>query len=146
MSPTLARAPNGLYTSFNGSGGNTLNINGNLTNSGRFGLESTADTATIGKNVTNSGTFALTGGSMATIDGNLTSNTGTVDLENASTLLIKGNADNAGTLSTSGFGGTGNNTLTINGTLTNEATGIFEVLRSQRYGDHRQRHGYFSNQ
>jgi hypothetical protein len=114
---------NGIYTSFNGTGHNTLNINGNLTNSGMVGIESTGDTATIGGNVSNSGSFQVTGGSMATIKGNLTTNTGTVDLENASTLQINGNADNSGTLSTSANGGTGSNTVTVDGSLTNEAGG-----------------------
>jgi hypothetical protein len=105
--------------------GTTLMINGAVGNSGflstgRYGG---------GGNVTNSGLFALTGGSMATIDGNLinTMGTATVDLENAGMLLIKGDADNFGTLSTGGFGGTGSNTLAIDGTLTNEAGGTFAL-------------------
>ena len=108
-----------IYTSFHGSGGNTFNVTGTLTNTNFIGLEST-DTATIGGNVNNSGSFQMTGGSNATFTSALM-NTGTVDLENASTLRINGTADNFGTLSTSGNGGTGGNTVTVAGLLTNEA-------------------------
>ena len=114
-----------IYTSFNGTGGNIFNITGNLTNTNFIGLEST-DTATIGGTVNNSGSFQLTGGATATFTGTLT-NTGTVDLENASTLKINGTADNFGTLSTSANGGTGGNTMTVSGLLTNEATGQLSV-------------------
>src|SRR5208337_2157614 len=119
-----------MYTSFNGGGGNTLNITGNLTNSGFVGLEST-DTVTISGNVTNNGTgtFDLTGGAKATIGALMnTAATTTVDLENASTLKITGNADNFGTLSTGANSGTGGNTITITGMLTNESGATFELL------------------
>jgi hypothetical protein len=120
-----------MYTSFNGpTGGNTLNITGSLTNSGFVGLENT-DTATISGNLTNNGTgtFDLTGGGKATVGGNLmnTAATTTVDLENASTLKITGTADNFGTLTAGANGGTGGNTITITGALTNEAGGTFEL-------------------
>ena len=42
-------------------------------------------------------------------------------MENASTLKINGTADNFGTLSTSANGGTGGNSMTVGGVLTNEA-------------------------
>jgi fibronectin-binding autotransporter adhesin len=114
-----------IYTSFNGTGGNTFNVTGTLNNTNFFGMEST-DTATIGGAVTNSGSFQLTGGAMATFSSSLM-NSGTVDLENASTLKINGTADNFGTLSTSANGGSGGNTLTVSGLLTNEATGTLSV-------------------
>ncbi len=108
-----------LYTSFNGTGGNIFNVTGTFTNTNFVGLEST-DTATIGGAVNNSGSFQMTGGSNATFTSALT-NTGTLDLENASTLHINGTADNFGTFSTSANGGTGGNTVTVAGLLTNEA-------------------------
>jgi PEP-CTERM motif len=114
-----------IFTSFKGTGGNTFNVTGSLTNTNMIGLEST-DTATIGGAVTNSGSFQLTGGAMATFSSTLM-NTGTVDLENGSTLKINGTADNFGTLSTSANSGTGGNTLTVSGVLTNEATGTLSV-------------------
>ncbi len=117
-----ATGPQGIYTSFNGTGGNTINIGGTLTNNGMFGLESAGDIATVTGAVTNSGSFQITGAAAATFTSTLM-NTGTVDLENASTLKINGTADNFGTLSTSANGGTGGNTLTVNGLLINEAGG-----------------------
>jgi PEP-CTERM motif len=108
-----------IYTSYNGTGGNTFNVTGTFTNTNFVGLEST-DTATIGGAVNNSGSFQMTGGSNATFTSALT-NTGTLDLENASTLHVNGTADNFGTLSTSANGGTGGNTVTVAGLLTNEA-------------------------
>ena len=54
-------------------------------------------------------------------------NTGTLDLENASTLHINGTADNFGTMSTSANGGTGSNTMTVSGLLTNEASGQISI-------------------
>jgi hypothetical protein len=115
-----AGGPQGIYTSFNGTGNNTIAIQGSLTNNGMFGVESAGDKVTIGGAVTNSGSFQVTGGAAATFTSTLL-NTGTVDLENASTLMIKGAADNFGTLSTSANSGTGGNTLTVTGLLTNEA-------------------------
>ncbi len=114
-----------IYTSFNGTGGNTFNVTGTLNNTNFFGMEST-DTATIGGAVTNSGSFQLTGGASATFTSTLM-NTGTVDLENASMLRINGTADNFGTLSAGANGGTGGNTIAVSGLLTNEATGQLSV-------------------
>ena len=110
-----------IYTSFSGPGGNTFNVTGTLNNTNFIGMENT-DHATIGGAVTNSGSFQLTGGAAATFTSTLM-NTGTVDLENASTLKITGTADNFGTLSTSANLGTGGNTVTVSGLLTNEASG-----------------------
>ena len=88
---------NGIYTSFNGTGGNALNIDGSLNNSGMLGLEN-ADTAAIGNGLTNSGT---------------------VDLEHGSTLTITGNSSNSGNFYTDLNGLGGNNTVSITGTLDN---------------------------
>jgi hypothetical protein len=124
-----AAGPQGIYTSFNGTGNNTIDIGGTLTNNGKFGLESTGDQATITGAVTNNSgaLFALTGGSKGTFESGLTNNAGAqVDLENASKLTIDGDVTNGGTLSTSDFGGTGGNTLTITGMLTN--SGTFDLL------------------
>ena len=119
-----AFGPQGIYTGFYGAGNNTIHITGNLTNNGKFGLESAGDIATVGGNVTNNSgaLFAQTAGSSATFTGTLL-NGGTVDLENASSLTVNGATTNNGTLSTSGFGGTGGNTMTFAGLLTNNATG-----------------------
>ena len=120
-----ASGPEGIYTSFNGTGNNTIDIGGTLTNNGMVGVESTGDTLTVAGAVTNNdgGLIALTGGSTGTLESGLTNNAGAqVDLENASTLTIDGAVSNSGTLSTSGFGGTGGNTLTITGMLTNNGT------------------------
>jgi len=123
-----ASGPQGIYTGFNGAGNNTIHITGNLTNNGKFGLESAGDIATVGGNVTNNSgaLFAVTGGAGATFTGTLL-NGGTVDLENASSLNVNGATTNNGTLSTSGFGGTGGNTMTFASLLTNTATGQINV-------------------
>jgi len=120
-----AAGPQGIYTSFNGTGDNTIDIGGTLTNNGKFGLESTGDSATVTGAVTNNngGLIALTGGSTGTFASGLTNNLGAqVDLENGSKLTIDGAVSNNGTLSTSGFGGVGGNTLNITGLLTNSGT------------------------
>ena len=99
-----------LSTDFYGyGGGNTITSNGLLTN------EAT-------------GQFILNGpGDMATIGGNLTNAAGAkVDIEGGSTLHIGGDADNSGTLVT-GTNGSGGNTVTVTGNLTNEAGGIFQL-------------------
>ncbi len=110
-----------IYTSFNGTGGNTFNVTGTLNNTNFIGLEST-DTATIGGAVTNSGSFQLTGGAIGTFTSSLT-NSGTLDLENASTLNINSTVNNSGTFSTSANGGTGSNNVTVAGLFTNQAGG-----------------------
>ena len=88
----------------------------------RFGLESAGDIATVGGIVNNSSgaLFAQTAGSSATFTQTLL-NGGQVDLENGSSLKVDGATTNNGTLSTSGFGGNGGNTMTFAGLLTNEA-------------------------
>ena len=115
-----AGGPQGIYTGFSGTGGNTIHINGNLTNNGMFGVESAGDNVTVSGGVTNNGggLFALTGGSSATFSSTL-NNSGTVDLENGSSLTVNGATTNNGTLSTSGFGGTGGNTMSFTALLTN---------------------------
>ncbi len=123
-----AGGPQGIYTGFSGPGKNTIAITGNLTNNGKFGLESAGDIATVGGNVTNNSgaLFAQTAGSSATFTGTLT-NSGQVDLENGSSLTVNGAATNSGILSTSGFSGTGGNTMTFASLLTNTATGQINV-------------------
>ena len=115
-----AGGPQGIYTSFNGTGGNTISIGGTLTNNGMFGLESTGDKVMVTGGVTNNSgaLFALTGGSSATFSSTL-SNSGQVDLENASSLTVNGATTNNGTLSASAFSGTGGNLMTFTALLTN---------------------------
>jgi fibronectin-binding autotransporter adhesin len=88
-----------------GTGGNALEIGGNLNNSGGVGLFGPGDAALVLGNVTNAA------GAM-------------IDVENGSTLNVGGNVDNSGQFFTDFSGGGGGNTVTIGGTLTNEATGI----------------------
>ena len=90
-------------------GGNTLNVNGKLTNqaSGQFVLNGPGDVATLGS----------------------LNNSGFVDVENGSTLMITGDANNSGSMTADFVAhGNGSNTITINGTLTN--SGLFGL-----YGD-----------
>ncbi len=123
-----AVGPVGIYTSFNGSGGNTISIGGTLTNNGMIGLESTGDKFTVTGGVANNGAalFAVTGGAAATFTSTLLNN-GQVDLENASSLTVNGATTNNGTLSTSGFGGTGGNTMSFTALLTNNSGGQINV-------------------
>jgi len=111
-----------------GLGGNTLIINGNLTNKDLVEILAVGDTASITGAVVNSLSFSVFSGSIATITGNVT-NTGFMDANHGSTLVINGNVDNSNALGTElffgGGGGPGHNTITINGMLTNEATGSF---------------------
>ena len=118
-----------IYTSYNGTGGNTIDITGTLTNGGTIGIESARDTLTVTGEVTNNSgaTIALTGGS-GMFEAGLTNNSGaTVDLENASTLTIDVGVTNRGALTTSGSSGSGGNNLTINGMLTNDVGAVFQV-------------------
>jgi hypothetical protein len=87
-----------------------------------FGVESTGDRLTVTGSVTNGGgaLIALSGGSTATFTGTL-NNSGQVDLENGSSLTVHGATTNSGILSTSGFGGTGGNTMSFTALLTNSA-------------------------
>jgi T5SS/PEP-CTERM-associated repeat protein len=93
-----------LYTShFGGSGGNTLTINGTLSqgHNSTFQMLGPGDTATIGSVVAIGGIF---------------------DLENGSSLTVTGDWNN--TFSPITTGGSGHNTLTIGGTLTNNNGGL----------------------
>jgi hypothetical protein len=85
-------------------GGNTLNIAGTLTNQlgGQFILNGPGDAATLGSITNNFG--------------------GTVDVEGGSTLTVNGNVNNSFDVYT-GANGSGQNMLTVSGTLTNEASG-----------------------
>jgi hypothetical protein len=91
------------------AGGNTITINGMLTNEmgGQFVLN---------------GNGGFSGpGDMATVGS--VSNSGTVDVEGGSTLTVNGAFDNSGTLVTNLNGNGGGNMVTVGGLLTNEATG-----------------------
>ena len=128
---------NGIFTGYKGSGGNTLNIGGMLTNNGDFELLGAGDMASISGNVTNSGNFYISGtGSMASMGG--LNNAGLMLVENGSTLQVNGDATNSWTLYTGYFLG-GGNTLSITGTLTNQAGAQFGIFRPRRYGNDRQR-------
>jgi hypothetical protein len=94
----------GMFTSFYGGGGNTLNIGGALTNNGNFELFGPGDTANIG------------GGVFSSVE---------MNVDGGSRLDIAGNMDNAGLFTTSGFLLGGGNIVNLGGTLTNEATGAF---------------------
>jgi hypothetical protein len=115
-----AGGPQGIYTSFNGTGSNTINIGGTLTNNGMFGVESAGDVVKVTGGVTNNSgaLFALTGGSSVTFSSTLM-NSGTIDAENASKLTVNGATTNNGTLSASAFSGTGGNLMTFTALLTN---------------------------
>src|SRR5208283_2812719 len=101
-----------------------LTISGNVNNSGLMATGANdvgGSTLTITGTLTNNsgGTFELLGaGDMASL-GNGMSNAGLVDVDNSSKLQITGNVNNSGTLETSSYYGTGNNTITITGGLTN---------------------------
>ncbi len=103
----------------------TLNVTGTLTNSGDFELQGgPLAMASIGSLV-NSGTFELVGlADIATV-GNGVTNSGTIDLENSSTLNITGDVTNTGNFYTGNLGGSGGNTVSIAGSLTNQAGGQF---------------------
>jgi len=106
----------GIFTGLNGTGGNTLNIGGTLTNNGLFSLVGAMDQATI-FSVTNYGMFGLVGaGSNATL-GSLT-NHGEFAVANGSMLQVNGDLVNEGELLTGYIGG-GANTVNITGMLLN---------------------------
>ena len=92
----------------------------NRTNTGPLGVQAGGafvlfgpnDTATIG-NVDNSGGAGSGGGG--------------IDLENGSTLTVTGNVKNSGDIYTSRVTGAGGNTVTISGTLTNNAGAHFFI-------------------
>jgi hypothetical protein len=96
----------GIITGFNGTGGNRLDITGAVTNNGNFQLLGSGDSASIGGGLTNAGT---------------------VDVEGGSTLAITGDVTNSGTLETNANSPGGNNTITLNGLLTNTPTGIITL-------------------
>ena len=98
-----------ILTSFiTGSGGNTLEILGNLNNSGGVGLFGPGDTAVVGGNLTNAA------GAM-------------IDVENGSTLVVDGDATNSGTLATNFSGLGGGNSIFVEGMLTNTANGLITL-------------------
>ena len=118
---------NGGYTEVNT--GATLQINGDVNNSGSLLTGDLpfagGNTLTITGTLTNhvEAEFFLIGpGDRATLGG--LTNSGTVYVDSGSTLQINGDAGNSGILGTCHFVGcAGNNTVTVTGLLTNEASG-----------------------
>ncbi len=110
----------GIFTGYNGTGGNTLNIAGALANGGTFELNGPKDVATVGGNVINNGSLQLLGGpgSMLTVSGNL-NNSAFVDLEGGSTLQINGDVNNSSEFFASKYTNVGGNKVIISGMLTN---------------------------
>ena len=90
----------------NSSGGNSLTVNGMLTNQGSLALNA-SDTASLGSLV----------------------NSGMIDLENGSALQVYGDASNSGSITLGAF--YGGNSLTVNGMLTNQGS---LVLNAYSYG------------
>src|SRR5208283_1795221 len=117
----LGGASGGGFTSELTDGGTkqTLNIT-NALNIGQTGTLSFTGGSTVNAgSVSNQGIIQLSNASMLATTGGL-NNSGTTDLENASVLTVTGNVTNSGTLGASlNGGGTGGNTITIDGTLTN---------------------------
>jgi fibronectin-binding autotransporter adhesin len=104
-------------------GGNNL-LSGFTTNAtaGTFTLLAGGSYSTPG-NFTNNGSMTVEQASLLTVSGNLTNGgTGTVDLDLAGSLTVSGNVNNSGQLTTNLTGeGGGANTLTVTGTLANNA-------------------------
>ena len=97
------------------SGGNSLGVNGTLTNQGSLALNS-SDTANI-SNLVNSGTGTINVQNGSTANVGSLANGGAIDLETGSMLQVYGDASNTGSIS---LGSTaGGNNLTVGGTLTN---------------------------
>ena len=112
-------------------GGSTLQITGNATNAGTLETDYVgyggSNALNIGGNLTNSGTFQLNGPGDAATIGSVV-NSGFIDLENNSTLTVTGDVNNSGNIYTSDFGGSGHNTITIDGELTFSPTGQVALL------------------
>ena len=116
----------GIFTSFYGTGGNTLNIDGMLTNSGNFQLNGPGDVATVGS-LTNSGEVDLDKHSSLDVDGGHLTNYGVINVKNGSAVVAQypGTLINLGTINIDSMStflvGTGNHGLgyiqLANGTL-----------------------------
>ena len=124
------------------SGGNTLNITGNVLNDGGIGLFGANDTLTISGTLTNNGSGGLGGlalvaaGDKATMSG-LINNLG-VEVDNGGTLQVNGDATNNDLILIGTNSSSGPNILNITGTLTNNGSGVEGLyVGYQDYGDHR---------
>jgi hypothetical protein len=110
----------------NFGGGNTINIGGNLNNSGTssaFDIMGAGDSVSIGGTFGNSGGVAISGaGAMVTAGGLNNAATGQIVISGGSTLQIESDATNAGIIDASG----GGNTINVLGMLTN--SGTFELM------------------
>ncbi len=105
----MPTTPETLGTSlFNGTGGNSLTIDGALTNSGTFAITGHLDSAAVGSITNNSG--------------------GLVDLEHGSSLSVTGNVTNSGEFDTSDLGQGGGNVVIVNGSFTNNSGGLLQLL------------------
>ncbi len=110
-----------FFTDFNGLGGkNSVNITGNLNNTGLVQMFGPGDTVKIGGTVTNQlDAEILVNGAGAKVRMGSLDNAGTVSLNNGNRLTVSGNVINSGILNTS----SGGNTFTIGGSLANTSTG-----------------------
>jgi hypothetical protein len=112
-------------------GGSQINVAGTFTNEAGAAVEilGSGDSANIGKLVNSGFFFINSGATAATRIGSVVNNgTGFIDLENGSKLTVRGNVDNQGSIYTSFYAGSGDNTITINGTLTNSPGAQFALL------------------
>ena len=99
-----------------------LSINGTLTNN-------------------SGGTFLLYGpGDVATL-GSL-NNSGYIDLENASALTVNGDVNNSGNIYTSDLGGSGHNTITINGNAEQNRGRAGHAVQPDRHADSQRGRGH----
>jgi fibronectin-binding autotransporter adhesin len=109
----------------------TFKVNGAVSNSGAISTGGTF--ATGGNSITITGKLTNLAGGSLTLNGRPTpgpsdtatigsiANSGLIDLENRSSLTVGGNVNNSGNIYTSFQGGSGGNTITINGKLTNSS-------------------------
>ena len=93
-----------------------------------FGLITTGaggNLLSIGALTNESGGSILLNGASDTANVDTITNAGAIDIESGSTFQVSGETDNSGTISTTAYGGSGSNTISIGGTLTNGTTGSF---------------------
>ncbi len=110
-----------FFTDNSGLGGNnSVNVTGNLDNTGLVQLFGTGDTVKIGGAVTNQlDAEILLNGSGASLSVGSLNNAGTVSLNNSNTLTVNGSVTNSGVFNTN----SGSNTVNVSGGLTNTSTG-----------------------
>ncbi len=125
----------------------TLIVNGAVNNSGTLALDynvfRSGNTLNITGSLTNSGTFELLGPqafgggapfATATVLSLTNSAGGIVGVENGSTLTVNGPVDNSGTLAIIGGPFNRVSLLTVQGLLTNEATGQISLGSASAFG------------